>query len=92
MAKKLAAKFNNEEPITIRISRDHHRLLRCLSHNTDWDCTLEAALQKVIRGYLATLQAGEQDLLELGVEAQREHDMDKAEAAAMALRTGGLSL
>tara|TARA_R110001592_G_scaffold330308_1_gene612467 strand:+ start:1123 stop:1401 length:279 start_codon:yes stop_codon:yes gene_type:complete len=92
MTKRTPANFKSEEPITIRISRDDHRLLRCLSNNTGWDCTLEAALQKVIRDYLSTLHAGEQDLLQLGIEAQREHDMEKLEVAAMALRTGGLSL
>ncbi len=92
MTKKLAANFKSEEPITVRISRDDHRLLRCLSNNTGWDCTLEAALQKVIQGYLATLHAGEQDLLEQGIQAQRAYDMEKLEIAAMALRTGGLSL
>lgn len=92
MTKKTQADFGNEPPITIRISRDHHRLLRGLSNRTGWDCTLEAALQKLIRGYLATLQPGEQDLIADGVSAQREADMERLEAEAVAIRTGGLSL
>ena len=92
MTKRKTADFGNEPPITIRISRDHHRLLRGLSNNTEWNCTLEAALQKLIRGYLATLQPGEQDLLADGVAAQREADMERLEAQAVAIRAGGLSL
>ncbi len=92
MTKRQAADFGNEPPITIRISRDQHRLLSAYMQGHKENMNRECALQRMIQDWSASIPPEElQDYMDR-VSELRAENADRLEAEARALRTGGLSL
>ena len=92
MTKKITADFGNEPPITIRISRDQHRLLSAYMEGHKESMNRECALQRMMHDWSQSIPPEElQDYMDR-VSELRMQNAERLEAEAVAIRTGGLSL
>tara|TARA_R100000655_G_scaffold35468_2_gene68997 strand:- start:258 stop:536 length:279 start_codon:yes stop_codon:yes gene_type:complete len=92
MTKKITADFGNEAPITIRVSRDQHRLISAYMEGHTERMNRECALQRMIQDWAASILPEELEDYMDRVSELRAENAERLEAEAIAIRTGGLSL
>lgn len=92
MTARLTADFGNEAPITIRVSRDQHRLISAYMEGHIERMNKECAFQRMIHDWSASIPPEELEDYMDRVSELRAENAERLEAEAVAIRTGGLSL